>query len=43
MRLHLESAPVLAAVLRGVVAEMQHASKANVASIFLCEEARRTH
>src|ERR1700694_2978570 len=43
MRPPLESASGLAAVLRGVVADMQHASKADIVSIFLYEEATRTY
>src|SRR3984893_15927738 len=39
----LETASGLAAVLRGVVADMQHASKADIVSIFLYEEATRTY
>src|SRR6202165_2872580 len=43
MRPPLESASGLGAVLRGVVADMQHASKADIVSIFLYEEATRTY
>jgi GAF domain-containing protein len=43
MRPPLESASGLAAVLRGVVADMQHASKADIVSIFLYEDATRTY
>src|SRR3989441_10690621 len=43
MRPPLETASGLAAVLRGVVADMQHASGADIVSIFLSEEASRTY
>ena len=43
MRPPLESASGLATVLRGVVADMQHASKADIVSIFLYEDATRTY
>jgi GAF domain-containing protein len=43
MRPPLESAWGLGAVLRGVVADMQHASKADIVSIFLYEESTRTY
>jgi GAF domain-containing protein len=43
MRPPLESASGLAAVLRGVVADMQHASKADIVSVFLYEESSRTY
>src|SRR6202165_4718844 len=43
MRPPLESASGLGAVLRGVVADMQHASKADIVSVFLYEEASRTY
>src|SRR2546427_9286015 len=39
----LETASGLAAVLRGVVADMQHASGADIVSIFLYEEATRKY
>src|SRR6266581_8834116 len=39
----LETASGLAGVLRGVVADMQHASGADIVSIFLYEEARRKY
>src|SRR4029077_6647567 len=39
----LETASGLAAVLRGVVGEMQHASGADIVSIFLYEEADRKY
>src|ERR1700674_1418156 len=39
----LETASGLAAVLRGVVADMQHASGADIVSIFLYEESSRTY
>ena len=39
----LETASGLAAVLRGVVADMQHASGADIVSIFLYEEASRKY
>ncbi len=39
----LETASGLAAVLRGVVADMQHASGADIVSIFLYEEANRKY
>jgi len=39
----LETSSGLAAVLRGAVADMQHASKADIVSIFLYEEASRTY
>src|SRR3984893_12102711 len=39
----LETASGLAAVLRGVVADMQHPSKAAVVSVSLYEEASRTY
>ena len=43
MRPPLESASGIGAVLRGVVADMQHASKADIVSIFLYEESSRTY
>src|SRR5437660_1604016 len=43
MHPQLESASGLAGVLRGVVADMQHASGADIVSIFLYEEASRTY
>ncbi len=43
MRPNLETASGLAAVLRGVVADMQHASGADIVSIFLYEETTRTY
>ncbi len=43
MRPPLESAWGLGAVLRGVVADMQHASKADIVSIFLYEESSHTY
>ena len=43
MRPPLESASGLAAVLRGVVADMQHASRADIVSIFLYEESSRIY
>ena len=43
MRPPLETASGLSAVLRGVVADMQHASKADIVSIFLYEESSRTY
>jgi GAF domain-containing protein len=43
MRAPLQTASGLAAVLRGVVADMQHASKADIVSIFLYEEASHTY
>ena len=43
MRPPLESARGLGAVLRGVVADMQHASKADIVSIFLYEESTHTY
>src|SRR5487761_41445 len=43
MRQPLESAWGLGAVLRGVVADMQHASKADIVSIFLYEESTHTY
>ena len=43
MRPPLESAWGLGAVLRGVVADMQHASKADIVSIFLYEESTHTY
>ncbi|TMC73798.1 MAG: GAF domain-containing protein [Chloroflexi bacterium] len=43
MRPPIETASGLAAVLRGVVADMQHASKADIVSIFLYEESSRTY
>src|SRR5260370_1188130 len=43
MRPPLETASGLAAVLRGVVADMQHASGADIVSIFLYEEASRKY
>src|ERR1700680_5081674 len=39
----LETASGLAAVLRGVVADMQHASGADIVSIFLYEESSGTY
>jgi len=39
----MESAWGLGAVLRGVVADMQHASKADIVSIFLYEESTHTY
>src|SRR5712671_6464488 len=39
----LETASGLAAVLRGVVADMQHASKADIVSIFLFEDSSQTY
>ncbi len=43
MRPPFETASGLAAVLRGVVADMQHASRADIVSIFLYEESSRTY
>src|SRR6266851_5091592 len=43
MRPPLETASGLATVLRGVVADMQHASGADIVSIFLYEEASRKY
>src|SRR5712691_13504709 len=43
MRPPLETASGLAAVLRGVVADMQHASRADIVSIFLYEESTHTY
>src|SRR5437899_9386783 len=43
MHPQLESSSGLAGVLRGVVADMQHASGADIVSIFLYEEASRTY
>src|SRR5712671_5068865 len=43
MRPPLETASGLAAVLRGVVADMQHASGADIVSIFLYEESSRKY
>jgi len=43
MRAPIQTASGLAAVLRGVVADMQHASKADIVSIFLYEEATHTY
>ncbi|MDQ6876679.1 MAG: GAF domain-containing protein [Candidatus Dormibacteraeota bacterium] len=43
MRPPLESASGLSAVLRGVVADMQQASRAEIVSIFLYEEASHTY
>jgi GAF domain-containing protein len=43
MRAPLQTASGLAAVLRGVVADMQHASKADIVSVFLYEEASQTY
>src|SRR5258708_17953638 len=43
MRPPLETASGLAAVLRGVVADMQHASGADIVSICLYEEASRKY
>ncbi len=43
MRPPLESAWGLGAVLRGVVADLQHASKADIVSIFLYEESTHTY
>src|SRR6267143_7180929 len=43
MHPQLESSSGLAGVLRGVVADMQHASGADIVSIFLYEEATRTY
>jgi len=43
MHPQLETASGLAAVLRGVVADMQHASGADIVSIFLYEEANRKY
>ncbi|HVC77963.1 MAG TPA: GAF domain-containing protein [Candidatus Micrarchaeaceae archaeon] len=43
MRPPLESAWGLGAVLRGVVADMQHASRADIVSIFLYEESTHTY
>ena len=43
MRPSLESAWGLGAVLRGVIADMQHASKADIVSIFLYEESTHTY
>src|SRR6267378_6273897 len=43
MHPQLESASGLAGVLRGVVADMQHASGADIVSIFLYEEASRKY
>src|ERR1700704_1034113 len=39
----LETASGLGAVLRGVVADLQHASKADIVSIFLYEESTHTY
>jgi GAF domain-containing protein len=43
MRPNLETASGLAAVLRGVVADMQHASGADIVSVFLYEETTRRY
>src|SRR6202795_1013458 len=43
MRPQVESNSGLSAVLRGVVADMQHASGAEIVSIFLYEEASHTY
>src|ERR1700716_4413215 len=43
MHPQLESSSGLAGVLRGVVADLQHASGADIVSIFLYEEATRTY
>jgi GAF domain-containing protein len=43
MRAPIQTATGLGAVLRGVVADMQHASKADIVSIFLYEEANHTY
>jgi GAF domain-containing protein len=43
MRAPLQTTSGLAAVLRGVVADMQHASKADIVSVFLYEEASHTY
>ena len=43
MRPPLESAWGLGAVLRGVVADLQHASRADIVSIFLYEESTHTY
>src|ERR1700674_3214974 len=39
----LETGSGLAAVLRGVVADLQHASRADIVSIFLYEESSRSY
>src|SRR3979490_129378 len=43
MRPQVESNSGLSAVLRGVVADLQHASGADIVSIFLYEEATHTY
>jgi hypothetical protein len=43
MRPPVETNSGLSAVLRGVVADMQHASGADIVSIFLYEEATHTY
>jgi GAF domain-containing protein len=43
MRPPIETTSGLASVLRGVVADMQHASRADIVSIFLYEESTRTY
>src|SRR5258708_15128987 len=43
MRPPVETNSGLSAVLRGVVADLQHASGADIVSIFLYEEATRTY
>jgi GAF domain-containing protein len=43
MRAPLQTASGLAAVLRGVVADLQHASKADIVSVFLYEEGSHTY
>src|SRR6476646_9364039 len=43
MRPPIETTSGLASVLRGVVADMQHASRADIVSIFLYEDSSRTY
>ncbi|HVD48143.1 MAG TPA: GAF domain-containing protein [Candidatus Limnocylindria bacterium] len=43
MRAPVQTTTGLAAVLRGVVADMQHASKADIVSVFLYEESTHTY
>src|SRR3982074_3219495 len=43
MRPQVETSSGLSAVLRGVVADMQHASGADIVSIFLYEESTHTY
>src|SRR4030081_383751 len=43
MRPPVETASGLSAVLRGVVADMQHASGADIVSVFLYDESTRTY